>query len=62
MVMHMTLPTKIVVIGAGSDSFGENTLSALVNSKKLKGSTLVLVDHNSDTLDTVKRLAERLNR
>ena len=58
----MTLPTKIVVIGAGSASFGENTLSALVNSKKLKGSTLALVDHNSDTLDTVKRLAERLNR
>jgi alpha-galactosidase len=62
MVMHMTLPTKIVVIGAGSASFGENTLSALVNSKKLKGSTLALVDHNPDTLDTVKRLAERLNR
>ena len=60
--MHMTLPTKIVVIGAGSASFGENTLSALVNSKKLKGSTLALVDHNPDTLDTVKRLAERLNR
>lgn len=58
----MTLPTKIVVIGAGSASFGENTLSALVNSKKLKGSTLALVDHNPDTLDTVKRLAERLNR
>jgi alpha-galactosidase len=62
MVMHMTLPTKIVVIGAGSASFGENTLSALVNSKKLKGSKLALVDHNPDTLDTVKRLAERLNR
>src|SRR5450759_4493124 len=62
MVIHMTLPTKIVVIGAGSASFGENTLSALVNSKKLKGSTLALVDHNPDTLDTVKRLAERLNR
>ncbi len=62
MVMEMTLPTKIVVIGAGSASFGENTLSALVGSKKLHGSTLSLVDHNSETLDTVKRLAERLNR
>ena len=58
----MTLPTKIVVIGAGSASFGENTLSALVRSKKLRGSTLALVDHNPETLDTVKRLAERLNR
>ncbi len=58
----MTLPTKIVVIGAGSASFGENTLSALVRSKKLRGSTLALVDHSHETLDTVKRLAERLNR
>ncbi len=58
----MTLPTKIVVIGAGSASFGENTLSALMRSKKLRGSTLALVDHNPETLDTVKRLAERLNR
>jgi alpha-galactosidase len=58
----MTLPTKIVVIGAGSASFGENTLSALMYSKKLRGSTLALVDHNPETLDTVKRLAERLNK
>lgn len=58
----MTLPTKIVVIGAGSASFGENTLSALMRSKKLRGSMLALVDHNLETLDTVKRLAERLNR
>ncbi|MGA2503933.1 MAG: hypothetical protein ABSG01_07560 [Anaerolineales bacterium] len=58
----MTLPTKIVVIGAGSASFGENTLSALVRCKKLRGSTLSLVDHNPETLDTVKQLAERLNR
>ena len=58
----MTLPTKIVVIGAGSASFGENTLSALMHSKKLRGSTLALVDRNVETLDIVKRLAERLNR
>ena len=58
----MTIPTKIVVIGAGSASFGENTLSALMRSKKLRGSKLALVDHNTETLDTVKRLAERLNR
>ena len=58
----MTLPTKIVVIGAGSASFGENTLSALMRSRKLRGSTLALVDRNPETLDIVKRLAERLNR
>jgi alpha-galactosidase len=56
------LPTKIVVIGAGSASFGENTLSALMRSKKLRGSTLALVDRNPDSLDIVKRLADRLNR
>ena len=58
----MTLPTKIVVIGAGSASFGENTLSALMRSKKLRGSTLALVDHNAGTLNIVSHLAERLNR
>ncbi|MCC6299343.1 MAG: hypothetical protein IT314_08595 [Anaerolineales bacterium] len=58
----MTLPTKITVIGAGSASFGENTLSAIMRSKRLKGSTLALVDRNAETLDIVQRLADRLNR
>jgi alpha-galactosidase len=58
----MTIPTKIVVIGAGSASFGENTLSALMRSKKLRGSTLALVDRNNETLEIVKHLADRLNR
>jgi len=57
----MTLPTKIVVIGAGSASFGENTLSALMRSKQLRGSSLALVDRNAETLDIVTRLAGRLN-
>ncbi len=57
----MTLPTKITVIGAGSASFGENTLSAIMHSKKLRGSTLALVDRNADSLDIVHRLANRLN-
>jgi alpha-galactosidase len=57
----MPLPTKITVIGAGSASFGENTLSAILRSKKLKGSTLALVDRNADSLDIVHRLANRLN-
>jgi alpha-galactosidase len=57
----MTLPTKITVIGAGSASFGENTLSAILRSKKLRGSTLALVDRNAGSLDIVHRLANRLN-
>ncbi len=58
----MSLPTRIVVIGAGSASFGENTLSALMRSPKLKGSSLALVDCNHRNLDIVYRLAQRLNR
>ena len=58
----MTLPTKITVIGAGSASFGENTLSAIMRSKLLHGSALALVDKNADSLDIVHRLANRLNR
>jgi alpha-galactosidase len=57
----MPLPTIITVIGAGSASFGENTLSAILRSKKLRGSTLRLVDRNPDSLDIVHRLANRLN-
>ena len=58
----MTRTTKITVIGAGSASFGENTLSAIMRSKQLRGSTLALVDRNADSLAVVKRLADRLNR
>ena len=58
----MSRPTKITVIGAGSASFGENTLSAIMRSKNLRGSTLALVDKNQNSLDVVKRLADRFNR
>ncbi|MBI5824663.1 MAG: hypothetical protein HZB18_11590 [Chloroflexi bacterium] len=54
--------TTITVIGAGSASFGENTLSAILRSKKLKNSTLQLVDRNAQSLDIVHRLAKRLNK
>ena len=57
----MTLPTKITVIGAGSASFGENTLSAIMRSKKLRGSKLALVDRNAESLEIVRSLANRLN-
>lgn len=54
--------TKVVVIGAGSASFGLNTLGSLMRSKKLKGSEIALVDQNPDTLALICKLAERLNR
>ncbi len=56
------LPTKIVVIGAGSASFGLNTLGALMRSRALRGSELALVDQNAETLEIVRKLAERINR
>jgi alpha-galactosidase len=54
--------TKVSVIGAGSASFGLNTLGSLMRSNKLKGSEIALVDRNPDTLALIHRLAERLNR
>lgn len=54
--------SKIIVLGAGSASFGENTLAAILRSKKMSGSSLVLVDHNPKSLDIVYSLAQRLNR
>ncbi len=56
------LSPKIVVIGAGSASFGLNTLAALMRSKRLRGSQLALVDRNAGALALIARLAERLNR
>jgi alpha-galactosidase len=59
---QVMLPTRIVVIGAGSAIFGLNTVAALMNSERLRGSSLALVDRNADTLALMGRLAERLNR
>jgi alpha-galactosidase len=56
------LPTKIVVIGAGSASFGLNTIASLMHSERLRGSHLALVDRNAEALASMGRLARRLNR
>jgi alpha-galactosidase len=56
------LPTKIVIIGAGSAIFGLNTVAALTRSERLRGSHLALVDRNAEALALMRRLAERLNR
>jgi alpha-galactosidase len=55
------LPSKIVCIGAGSDAFGLNTLVTLLRSQQLRGCHLALVDRDSQALDLVARLADRLN-
>jgi alpha-galactosidase len=55
------LPTKIVLIGAGSAIFGVNTVAALMRSQRLAGSHLALVDIDAQALAIVGDLAERLN-
>jgi len=55
------LPTKITVIGAGSASFGLDTLGAFMHSERLHGGELALVDKNPQTLEIIRRLAERMN-
>lgn len=56
------IPTKITVIGAGSASFGLNTLGTIMRSKRLRGSHIALVDRNEWALGLMRKLAERLNR
>lgn len=54
--------TKVTVIGAGSASFGLNTVGSLLRSAKLRGSQIALVDRNPQPLEWMRKLAERLNR
>jgi len=52
---------KIVVIGAGSASFGLSTLVGIMRTKALYGMELALVDINVDSVNRIKKLAEILN-
>lgn len=54
--------TKIVIIGAGSASFGPAILGDLLKCRQLRGSTIALCDINAYGLELITRLAERLNR
>lgn len=54
--------TKIVIIGAGSASFGPAILSDIMQSDHFAGSTVALCDVNEQGLELMTRLAERLNR
>lgn len=53
---------KIVVIGAGSASFGLSVLGRLLLEPGLKGSTLCLVDTLPGGLQKIEALASRMNR
>ncbi|MFQ5399828.1 MAG: hypothetical protein ACE5E7_09545 [Anaerolineae bacterium] len=53
--------TKIVIIGAGSASFGPTTLATLLRKPSLHGSELALVDLDEAALDTAFRVAEKMN-
>jgi alpha-galactosidase len=54
-------PPKVVIIGAGSASFGLGTLATLLRSPWLREGTLALVDLNVQGLTLVDALARRLN-
>lgn len=53
--------TKIVIIGAGSSSFGPGTLATIVRSPILQGSHIALVDLNEEALSHMQQVAERMS-
>ncbi|MBN2499122.1 MAG: alpha-glucosidase [Anaerolineales bacterium] len=53
------MSVKIVLIGAGSASFGYNALGDIFASDVLAGSTIMLHDINPDTLKTVEGFASQ---
>ncbi|UCG00718.1 MAG: hypothetical protein JSW11_13995 [Candidatus Heimdallarchaeota archaeon] len=52
---------NIVIIGAGSASFGLENLGGIMQHEALKGSTLALVDINEGNLELVTALAHCMN-
>jgi len=55
-------PIKIVLIGAGSYSFGLMTVRDLMQSPELHGSHLALVDIAENKLERMTRLVHRMNQ
>jgi alpha-galactosidase len=53
--------TKIVVIGAGSASFGLSTLAGIMRTEGLRSCQLCLVDLDREGLGKIESLAKRLN-
>lgn len=58
----MNRSNKIVVIGAGSASFGLDSLAGILRTEGLHGAELALVDINADKLNLMKKVADRMNR
>lgn len=52
---------KIVIIGAGSASFGPTTLATIIRSDALHGSELILVDLDQTAADNAAAVARRMN-
>lgn len=55
-------PPKIVMIGAGSAIFGLGALARIIQSKRLRGAELALVDLDAEGLRTMHALAEKMNQ
>ncbi len=53
--------TKIVVIGAGSASFGLTNLGAILRTPELAGSELALCDIDAEGLALIRALADRID-
>ncbi|GAI55678.1 unnamed protein product, partial [marine sediment metagenome] len=60
--MSINKKKKIVVIGAGSSSFGLSTLAEIMLKKDLHGMELCLVDVNLEGVNKIRELAEILNQ
>ncbi len=52
---------KIVCIGAGSAVFGLSNMATIVRSKRLRGAELALVDIDEAGLETMTKLAHKMN-
>ena len=53
--------TNIVIIGAGSASFGPTTLATIIREPRLRGSQLSLVDLDEEALRNVASVAEQMS-
>ncbi len=53
--------TKIVLIGAGSASFGLGTIGDIINTPGFRGSRIVLVDVDPHGLEAIATLARKMN-
>jgi len=55
------LDVKVSLVGAGSASFGLETIRDIASSEELHGCTVTLIDVDKERLKVMTRVAERLN-